>query len=528
MKKTNLIIAFLLLGNSIFFSQFVPQNYEINPDKFFKVTDKTPLSNSITDIITDGNIVWLGTSRGLSKTEDDGITWMNYFNAPDFSDESIIALGESNGIIWATLGHSREINGSLLPEGSGLVYSTDNGTTWVKIPQPVDEPGDSLISYGANVIRALPVTTAVNNISYDIAFTKNTVWIASFAGGLRKSSDFGKTWQRVILPPDNLDSISPEDTLHFSLQPVAGKFGPENYLNHRVFSVIGIDDSTLIVGTAGGINKSTDNGISWQKFNHQNQTQPITGNFITALAYDKAKNVIWASTWKAEAVEETWGVSSSANGGKSWETYLLNERAHNFGFKYFGDYNSPYNSEVIVATDNGIFRSNDNGKSWLSPGTIYDKENSFSIETNIFYSVASKKLYENSVDIWIGSSNGLAVINETFGLWEGTWRVFLASPEISNKGKTFAFPNPFSPYQRSVKIKYNLHGSIENVSIRIFDFNMNLVRTLIQNAQRGGQDQIEYWNGKDDNGKYVSNGVYFYRVDIGEKEILYGKILVIK
>jgi len=196
--------------------------------------------------------------------------------------------------------------------------------------------------------------------------------------------------------------------------------------------------------------------------------------------------------------------------------------------KYYGDANSPYNSEVIVASDNGIFRSKDDGQTWISPASIVDEVTSFSIETNIFYSASSKKLSDNTTDIWIGSSNGLAVINETTGFWEGKWRVFLASPEISTKGKSYAFPNPFSPFHQDVKIKYNLDGEIQNVSIRIFDFNMNLVRTLIQNAQRGGQDKIEYWNGKDDNNNYVSNGVYFYRIDIGKNEKLYGKILVIK
>ena len=526
MKK---ILFCLLLFNSYAFSQLIPTDFNIhNSNSLTKSFGSKPLSNSITDIVIGGNNIWLGTSRGLSKSEDDGKTWTNYFNTPDFGDESIIALGFDNGVIWVSLGHSREINGSILPEGSGLLYSLNDGETWNKVSQPVDSQGDSLINYGINIIRALPITTAVNNITYDIAFTKNTIWISSFAGGLRKSNDNGKTWQRVVLPPDNLNSISPNDTLHFSLQPVAGKFGNESYLNHRVFSVIGIDDSTLVVGTAGGINISKDNGLSWVKYNHQNQEEPITGNFITALAYDKAKKTIWASTWKAESTEETWGVSSSSDGGNSWNTFLINERAHNFAFKYYGDINSPYNSEVLAATDNGIFRSNDDGLSWISPASIIDEQTFFSIETNIFYSAASKRLADNSTDIWIGSANGLAVINETHGFWEGNWRVFLASPEVNSKGKSFAFPNPFSPYQRNIKIKYNLDGDVDNVTVRIFDFNMNLVRTLIQNARRGGQDQIEYWDGKDDAKNYVANGVYFYRIDIGNKEKLFGKILVIK
>ncbi len=109
----------------------------------------------------------------------------------------------------------------------------------------------------------------------------------------------GATWERVVLPPDNLDSIAPTDTLNFTLQPVAGAFGDESWLNHRVFSVLGVGDSTLYVGTAGGINKSTDNGISWQKFSHTNQTNPISGNFVVGLGYNEVDNSIWAATWKA-------------------------------------------------------------------------------------------------------------------------------------------------------------------------------------------------------------------------------------
>ncbi len=134
-----------------------------------------------------------------------------------------------------------------------------------------------------NEIRALPVTVAIQNLAYDIAFTPNTIWIATFAGGLRKSTDNGQTWKRVLLPPDNLNSISPTDTLDFCLSPVNGNFCGEGNLNHRVFSVISTNDSTLYVGTANGINKSTNGGISWTKFNAQNQPQPISGNFITAL-----------------------------------------------------------------------------------------------------------------------------------------------------------------------------------------------------------------------------------------------------
>ena len=90
------------------------------------------------------------------------------------------------------------------------------------------------------------MTTNVNNITYDIAATDSAVWIVSYAGMARKSTDKGKTWQVVIIPPDNLDSISPTDSLSFDVSPVAGSFGLTGNLNHRAFSVYAENWSTCL------------------------------------------------------------------------------------------------------------------------------------------------------------------------------------------------------------------------------------------------------------------------------------------
>ncbi|MFC2083810.1 hypothetical protein ACFLS9_02015 [Bacteroidota bacterium] len=525
MKK--LLILFFI--SSFAFSQTMPINFRLSSESLTKIYDITPASNSISDIVIADDMIWLATSKGLSKSIDNGENWINYYQTEAFGEEGVVGLGFRNNVIWTTTGHTTEASGQNLPEGSGIRYSTDFGETWNKISQPVDDPGDSLITYGINTIRALPVTTTIQNISWDISFTKNTVWIASFAGGLRKSIDMGKTWIRVLLPPDNLDNIHPNDTLNFSLQPVAGNFGPENHLNHRVFSVVGVNDSTLFVGTAGGINKSTDNGISWKKFNHQNQDHPISGNFVTALGYDRVTNTLWGATWKAEDLAENWGVSATTNGGLSWEVFLPGEKAHNFGFKYITNGSGNDESHVFVPTDNGIFRSSDFGNNWISPAVIQDDETKIPLSTDVFYSVNTKKREDLSTDIWIGSDDGLVRLNESGGFWEGEWTVFLTSPPVKEETETFAFPNPFSPNIQSVKIKYVSPRSSVNVTIRIFDFGMNLVRTLIQNAPRvGEQDKIEFWDGRNEVGKIVPNGTYFYRIDIDDDEPLFGKILVLK
>jgi len=523
MLRIPLILVFTSL---VSFAQLSPTIYNLEKTKLSKTGSLLPKGNNIIDILLVDDTLWLATTRGLSKTTDDGRSWTNYYNSPDFGTESIVSVGYSEGTIWAGTAHSEEINSTDVPVGTGLRYSINNGETWTTIPQSVDNSGDSIIIYGNNNIRALPVTIPQQNLYYDLAYTPGKIWTVSWAGGLRNSTNKGNTWNRVVLPPDNLNKITPEDSLNFSLQPVAGRFGPEAHLNHMGFSVIATNDTTIYMGSAGGINKSTDGGISWIKFNHQNQLSPISGNFATALGYDEVRSSIWAATWRAEDNDEYYGVSTSSNGGVKWHTYLYGQRSHNFGFKYYLNNQNQPDSDVLTATDNGIFRSSNSELIWNTPYNITDNQKMISIFKSDFNAVSIKSLQDSAI-VWLGSAgDGLAKMIEKNGAWSGDWLIYLASEPLKSNTETYAFPNPFSPDDEFVRIKYNTGSGY--VTIRVFDFGMNLVRTIIQNAQRSANtDQIEYWNGKDDNGNAVPNGVYFYRIDIDGSEPIYNKIMVL-
>lgn len=526
MKKILFILFVLSVGLKISAQQKI-FNYALGGSNFSS-QDVTQQSNTIEKILIQNNVIWLASSKGLSKSTDTGNTWTNYYNSNDFKKENVSFVAFGLNAIWASTWHYEFKAGSNVPVGTGLRYSSDQGQTWAALPQPVDNPGDSSIVYGINKIRALPVTVPEQNFIYDIAFTKNTIWIAAFAGGLRKSTDMGKTWQRIILPPDNLNSIKPADTLKFSLQPIAGNFGKESYLNHRVFSILTIDDNTIYVGTAGGINKSIDGGISWTKFNHINQAKPISGNFVLSLEKNDFDNSIWAGTWKAEGNTEYWGVSCSKDGGQSWETFLTDERALDFGFKYFGQQGNYLSADIFVAAQNGLFRSSNNGLTWISAPEIIDDSKNVSLTTKHFRSVKVNKSGDGSYDIWMGTLNGLAKLNETSGFWNGKWKVFLASKSLSGSNESYAFPNPFSPNREIVRIKYSTNQP-SSISLRILDFGMNLVKTVVQNALRSASDNhFEIWDGKDESGKYVPNGVYFYRIDTSGGTAMYGKIMVMQ
>ncbi len=156
----------------------------------------------------------------------------------------------------------------------------------------------------------------------------------------------------------------------------------------------------------------------------------------------------------------------------------------------------------------------------------------------MFYSAA---FANNGNTVWAGSEDGL-VKNEMPGYnWSDDWTILYASQPLSKKDDTYAFPNPFSPKMEKVKIKYNTGGSSKKVTIRILDFGMNCLRTLIQNVERGNPAHvinapnsegingvIDYWDGRDDYGSMVPNGVYFYRVEIDGEDPQFGKIMVIQ
>jgi ligand-binding sensor domain-containing protein len=508
--KKNLM---LLLTVSVFCSMSYGQLAKISRLNS-GTTASFPQSNSINDIVVYHDSVWLGTEKGLSLATQNGTRWTNFGGTAPFDTKGISAIAVNDNILWVATGYNTNADGESIQTGGGFFYTTNRGTSWTPIPQPVDVGSFDTVFYSPiDTILSLAITVPQQNITFDMALTKNTVWTASWAGMLRKSTDNGVSWKKVLLPPDNLNSIKPTDTLQFHLSP------RENY-NHLVFSVIATNDSTLWVGTANGINKSTDGGISWAKFNHGNQDSSISGNWVIALHEQvwNGNHILWAGTQVVDTPEVS-GVSYTTNGGASWKTALLGEAVHNI---------ASHDSIVYVATDDGVFRSVFPFSVWTQNGLINDATGQ--ITQSAIYAVA-----DQSDSLWVGGSDGTAlayniVDDTTRKLFNATWKLFRTYEQIGTKQTTYSYPCPFSPGNELVRLHYSLAGhSAASVTIRIFDFGMLPVKTVIQNVSRaGGNEYDELWDGRGDNKKYVANGVYFYRVEIENSNPIWGKVFVIR
>ncbi|MBI5022036.1 MAG: hypothetical protein HZB59_11430 [Ignavibacteriales bacterium] len=522
-------------GQSIFL-----KNYSLNEIE----ATTFPPSNSVSHTVVNNSAIYIGTGNGLAKSLDGGRSWLSFKTDPAFAYSGIFAISTYGDTIWAAMGYEKDVNGNGVQTGGGYAASFDAGNTWQHFEQVIDQNGDSIISYCPpgypcinDSIRILPVIVPEQNVTFDISITSGSIWIASWASSLRKSTDNGQTWQRILLPLDNMNIISPTDTL-YSFAPndperkkrIFIKYDPRLNNNLLAFSVYAVSPDTIWCGTADGVNRSTDGGISWTKMNHQNQALPILGNWVISIKEQRFSGIkrLWTTNWRAQDNREEFGVSYSDDFGETWTNRLHGIRAYGFAFK---------DSIAYIATEDGIYRTNDGGENFIRISDLADH-----LSHQYIYSA---KVYSVDVigdSVYVGTNEGFArTIDNSENPFGKSWTIYRTFASVGNSSETYAYPNPFAPStalpaaDAYVRIHYgkksgdpNSTGS-RSVTIEIFDFGMNRVRTLLNNATRPDNLELdELWDGRDDKGTVVANGVYFYLVKIDDNESTYGKILVLQ
>jgi photosystem II stability/assembly factor-like uncharacterized protein len=446
--------------------------------------------NGIVDLIAKDSTLWAATGYALNQTTDGGNYWQAFTSAHYIGKGGVSAMGfMDDSTLWIAAAFDTFAMEKHWPAGGGLSYTRDNGKTWTHVPQPVDSRDEEEYS---------PTTTVVQNLTYDIAFLDSTIWITSWAGGLRRSDDMGETWRVVTTDgkPFNVINID---------------YG----LNHMGFSVLS-ENGNLWVGSAAGISKSTDNGQTWQKFNYKNQEYPISGDFVVSLDYQEYNNTIWAAA-KETCEYDKRGVCKTSNGGLTWKVVLPDVFAHNFAFD---------GPRIYVAADEGLFVSEDDGKNWYKIPHIRDHLTGEEILTNEFYSAEVQNINGDKI-LWLGSADGLAVTSDN----GNTWSVIrsLKSTKIRKEPKVYAYPSPFSPSRHSfIRFQYDITGSSE-VEIKIYDFAMDYVATIRDSEtfhSAANSDRSAKWDGRTDAGNVVASGVYYFRAKINDR-VTWGKLVVI-
>ena len=508
--------------------------------------------NSVTTLHAEGDTLWAGPP--ISFTTDGGETWeiprvgeiVPTQDAVLFSMDVETPAGEPRSTVWAGLGVSDDEG---VPLAAGFLTSPNGGRQFFFRDVQVDaeifnNQGEVVefdtVRYGASILPALRVTEREQSPPYDIDFApaqgdSGVVWVAGWASGLRRSLDGGRTWNRVVLPPDNRAFIHPDSTYSFALAPFRGLQDDPGSYNHTAFSVLVDASGTIWAGTPVGVNWSYAPETNqagdrvWRRVGYNGTPNGLTGSWVTAIEEQPlpGRNAIWMASWNAGEIGEQGrtGVTVTFDGGQTFQQVLYTsdgapDRPTDFAFR--GD------TAYVAAQSNGIFVTADRGQSWRSIRhfTLVDEQQDFAPPPDIqVYAVATTR-----AALWAGTSAG--VFKSTDG--GETWRLFRvevplhpseptdAVPDV----ETYAYPNPFSPaIDRLVRIRFEPDNEADP-EIRIFDFSMQLVRLLAPECGAGMTCEA-VWDGRDDEGLRVANGAYMYAVEAGG-ETVWGKILVLE
>ena len=82
-------------------------------------------------------------------------------------------------------------------------------------------------------------------------------------------------------------------------------------------------------------------------------------------------------------------------------------------------------------------------------------------------------------------------------------------------------PNPFNP---STKIAFDMPAS-GKVRLAVYDLDGSLVRTLLDESMTAGRHHV-VWEGRDDSGRRVASGTYFYRIESDARTFTHKMLLM--
>jgi TolB protein len=115
-------------------------------------------------------------------------------------------------------------------------------------------------------------------------------------------------------------------------------------------------------------------------------------------------------------------------------------------------------------------------------------------------------------------------------------RSFTVASELTLTGIT-NYPNPFDPNKETTKIRYRLGADVDELKIRIYDITGSIVKNFTNCPTQGegasiwDKFQDVDWDGRNDRGDLVVNGIYPFEViaRLGDKTVSgKGKIAVLK
>ncbi len=163
-----------------------------------------------------------------------------------------------------------------------------------------------------------------------------------------------------------------------------------------------------------------------------------------------------------------------------------------------------------------------------APGNLAESE-SFALSSAVFSSSGRSSASSSySMVSTLGQSLPIGPSAGTnYSLYAGFWNeTNPVATEAKETPLAFSlsqnYPNPFNPV---TTIDYSIAGKTQ-VGLVIFDVSGRRVRTLVREKQLPGGYSV-VWDGRNDGGRPVATGIYFYRLTAG-RNIKIKKMVVLR
>lgn len=287
---------------------------------------------AIEGVNSDGKTLYIGTAGGgVWKSTNAGAAFKPIFDKYCQSIGAIAIDQKNPKVVYVGTGESNMRNSVSI--GNGLYKTTDAGDNWVRIGLDSTE-------------HIAEIVIDPNNSDIVYVAAPGPLWSDSKHRGLYKTTDGGKTWNKILyinekagcadveIDPSNPNIIY-ASTWEFRRKPFAFNSG----------------------GPGSGMYKSTDGGATWKELKNGLPNKPF-GRIAFTLA-PSAPNNLWAIVESNNT-----GLYISRDGGETWkqQSATLNVVARPFYFSTIEV--DPKDSLRVYRPSFGFSYSSDGGKSF--------------------------------------------------------------------------------------------------------------------------------------------------------------------
>jgi photosystem II stability/assembly factor-like uncharacterized protein len=282
----------------------------------------------------DPNTYYFGAvAGGIFKSTNGGMTWTPMFDHQSISSIGAIAVADSDpNVLYAGSGEAC-LRGNI-SYGDGVYKSTDAGRTWTNV--------------GLNDSRHIgAVIIDPRNPDIVLVAALGHAWGPNAERGVFRTTDGGKTWQKVLYKDENTGAI---DVV----------FDPKNssIVYASLWQVRRQPWTFTSGGPGSGLYKSVDGGLTWKQLQGNGLPDGILGRIGIAVS-GADSNRVYALIEAKEG-----GLYRTNDAGNTWSRVNDDERYRQRAWYFSHVFADPKSVDTVYVLNTGAFRSNDGGKTF--------------------------------------------------------------------------------------------------------------------------------------------------------------------